>query len=124
MRTYLKLAWRNIFRNRRRTFLTGLIIGIGLAAMIFVDAYVVGMKESRNIVTHLHLRSLLDTTPNIDASRINLPAMKQNRASSEDCMTPPFAGPGHGFCNFHVYIMLTSLLQKTADFRQSSVRFL
>jgi ABC-type lipoprotein release transport system permease subunit len=46
MRFYLKLAWRNIFRNRRRTFLTGLIIGIGLAAMIFVDAYVVGMKDS------------------------------------------------------------------------------
>jgi ABC-type lipoprotein release transport system permease subunit len=43
---YLKLAWRNIFRNRRRTFLTGLIIGIGLAAMIFVDAYIVGMKDS------------------------------------------------------------------------------
>jgi len=46
MRYYLKLAWRNIFRNRRRTFLTGLIIGIGLAAMIFVDAYVVGMKDT------------------------------------------------------------------------------
>jgi ABC-type lipoprotein release transport system permease subunit len=46
MRFYLKLAWRNIFRNRRRTFLTGLIIGIGLAAMIFVDAYIVGMKDS------------------------------------------------------------------------------
>jgi ABC-type lipoprotein release transport system permease subunit len=46
MRFYLKLAWRNIFRNRRRTFLTGLIIGIGLAAMIFVDAYIVGMKET------------------------------------------------------------------------------
>ena len=45
MRFYLKLAWRNIFRNRRRTFLTGLIIGIGLAAMIFVDAYIVGMKD-------------------------------------------------------------------------------
>ena len=45
MQFYLKLAWRNIFRNRRRTFLTGLIIGIGLAAMIFVDAYIVGMKD-------------------------------------------------------------------------------
>jgi ABC-type lipoprotein release transport system permease subunit len=46
MQFYLKLACRNIFRNRRRTFLTGLIIGIGLAAMIFVDAYIVGMKDS------------------------------------------------------------------------------
>lgn len=43
---YLKLAWRNVFRNRRRTFLTGLIIGIGLAAIMFTDAWVVGMKEN------------------------------------------------------------------------------
>jgi ABC-type lipoprotein release transport system permease subunit len=43
---YLKLAWRNVFRNRRRTFLTGLIIGVGLAAMIFMDAWVMGMKEN------------------------------------------------------------------------------
>jgi ABC-type lipoprotein release transport system permease subunit len=46
---YLKMAWRNVFRNRRRTFLTGLIIGVGLAAMIFMDAWVMGMKE--NIIT-------------------------------------------------------------------------
>jgi ABC-type lipoprotein release transport system permease subunit len=46
MRFYLKLAWRNIFRNRRRTFLTGLIIGLGLTSMIFVDASMVGMKEN------------------------------------------------------------------------------
>jgi ABC-type lipoprotein release transport system permease subunit len=46
MHFYLKLAWRNIFRNRRRTFLTGLIIGIGLAAMIFVDSYIIGMKDN------------------------------------------------------------------------------
>jgi len=43
---YIKLAWRNIFRNKRRTFLTGLIIGIGLASMIFTDASIVGMKEN------------------------------------------------------------------------------
>lgn len=46
MRLYLKLAWRNVFRNRRRTFLTGLIIGVGLAAMIFTDAWIMGMKEN------------------------------------------------------------------------------
>jgi len=46
MKFYLKLAWRNIFRNRRRTFLTGLIIGIGLASIMFTDAFVVGMKEN------------------------------------------------------------------------------
>jgi ABC-type lipoprotein release transport system permease subunit len=46
MSYYLKLAWRNIFRNRRRTFLTGLIIGVGLAAIIFTDAYIIGMKQN------------------------------------------------------------------------------
>ncbi len=46
MNLYVKLAWRNIFRNRRRTFLTGLIIGIGLASMMFTDAIIVGMKEN------------------------------------------------------------------------------
>jgi ABC-type lipoprotein release transport system permease subunit len=47
MRFYLKLAWRNVFRNRRRTFLTGLIIGVGLAAIMFTDAWITGMKENR-----------------------------------------------------------------------------
>jgi ABC-type lipoprotein release transport system permease subunit len=46
MRFYLKLAWRNLFRNRRRTFLTGLIIGVGLAAIMFTDAWIMGMKEN------------------------------------------------------------------------------
>ncbi len=49
MSFYLKMAWRNIWRNRRRTFLTGLIIGIGLASIMFTDAIVLGMKE--NMIT-------------------------------------------------------------------------
>jgi ABC-type lipoprotein release transport system permease subunit len=40
----LKLAVRNVFRNRRRTFLAGTAIGIGLAALIFSDALLLGMK--------------------------------------------------------------------------------
>lgn len=46
MRTYLKLAWRNLFRNKRRTFLAGTAIGIGLAALIFVDALMIGMGQN------------------------------------------------------------------------------
>ena len=42
----IKLAWRNSFRNRRRTFLAGLAIGIGLAALIFSDAIIIGMGRS------------------------------------------------------------------------------
>jgi ABC-type lipoprotein release transport system permease subunit len=40
----MKLAWRNIFRNKRRTFISGIAIGVGLAAMIFTDALMLGMK--------------------------------------------------------------------------------
>jgi ABC-type lipoprotein release transport system permease subunit len=43
---YIKLAWRNIFRNKRRTIITGIAIGIGLASMIFTDALFVGMIDS------------------------------------------------------------------------------
>ena len=43
---YIKLAWRNIFRNKRRTIIAGIAIGIGLAAMIFSDALMTGMKEA------------------------------------------------------------------------------
>ncbi|MBT4444807.1 MAG: ABC transporter permease, partial [Waddliaceae bacterium] len=45
----IKLGARNIFRNKRRTFLTATVIGIGLAALIFLDAYLIGMKEN---ITH------------------------------------------------------------------------
>ncbi len=43
---YVKLAWRNIFRNKRRTIIAGIAIGIGLASMIFTDALIVGMERN------------------------------------------------------------------------------
>jgi len=43
---YLKLALRNIFRNKRRTFIAGSAIGIGLAALIFTDALIIGMEKN------------------------------------------------------------------------------
>ncbi|MFH1258296.1 MAG: FtsX-like permease family protein [Elusimicrobiota bacterium] len=42
----IKLAWRNIFRNKRRTIITGIAIGVGLASLIFVDALIIGMEEN------------------------------------------------------------------------------
>lgn len=41
----IKLAWRNLFRNRRRTLIAGTAIGIGLAALIFTDALMIGMAD-------------------------------------------------------------------------------
>ena len=46
MRLYLKLAVRNLFRNKRRSFIAGTAIGIGLAALIFTDALMVGMEQN------------------------------------------------------------------------------
>ncbi|MDA8129905.1 MAG: ABC transporter permease, partial [Elusimicrobia bacterium] len=45
MTFYLKLAWRNNLRNKRRTFLAALAVGLGLAALIFTDAISVGMLK-------------------------------------------------------------------------------
>ena len=41
-----RLAWRNLFRNTRRTVIAGTSIGIGLAGMIFVDALTLGMEKN------------------------------------------------------------------------------
>lgn len=43
---YAKLAWRNIFRHKRRTFIAGSAIGIGLASLIYVDALMIGMERN------------------------------------------------------------------------------
>jgi ABC-type lipoprotein release transport system permease subunit len=42
----IKLAWRNIFRNKRRTLLSGLAIGVGLASMMFADAVIFSLGET------------------------------------------------------------------------------
>lgn len=56
MYLFLKLAWRNLFRNRRRTLLTGIAMGVGLAALIFVDAFLQGLKENMvQTATELYL---------------------------------------------------------------------
>lgn len=43
---FIKLAWRNILRNKRRTFIAGIAIGIGLTALIFTDALIIGMEKN------------------------------------------------------------------------------
>jgi ABC-type lipoprotein release transport system permease subunit len=50
----LKLAWRNVLRNKRRTILSGTAVGICLAALVFVDALWIGMLDSM-------IRSATDT---------------------------------------------------------------
>ena len=44
--TYVKLAWRNLLRNKRRSLIAGIAMGLGLASLIFVDAMVIGMSDN------------------------------------------------------------------------------
>jgi len=46
MGIFIKQAWRNLRRNKRRTIITGLALGLGLTALILYDALLIGMKES------------------------------------------------------------------------------
>lgn len=46
MKQIIKLAFRNLFRNSRRTFLTVLLIGMSLAALMFVDGLILGMTRT------------------------------------------------------------------------------
>ncbi len=43
---FIKLAWRNVLRNKRRSLLAGIAIAIGLAGLIFTDALMIGMMEN------------------------------------------------------------------------------
>ena len=42
----VKLGWRNILRNKKKMLPAGLAITVGLAALIFLDALVIGMNEN------------------------------------------------------------------------------
>lgn len=46
MSTLIKIAWRNVRRNKRRTFLSALIIAVGLAIFIYMDSMMAGMDRS------------------------------------------------------------------------------
>jgi len=41
-----KLGLRNVLRNKRRSFLSALAIGIGLSALIFTDGLMIGIREN------------------------------------------------------------------------------
>jgi ABC-type lipoprotein release transport system permease subunit len=46
MRLYLRLAWRNIWRHRRRTLIVVLSIGLTLAMMMIYDGLITGFTQS------------------------------------------------------------------------------
>lgn len=46
MRLYLRLAWRNIWRQSRRTLIVVVAMGLGLALMMFYDGFVAGFEQA------------------------------------------------------------------------------
>src|SRR5258706_15358984 len=46
MQLYLRLAWRNIWRHRRRTIIIVLAMGLSLGMMIWYDGLVVGFNDA------------------------------------------------------------------------------
>jgi len=43
---WLKMAMRNVLRNKRRTIVCSLIISLGLSSLMLVDALILGMEEN------------------------------------------------------------------------------
>ncbi|MBN1797285.1 MAG: ABC transporter permease [Spirochaetales bacterium] len=66
---FIKLAWRNIFRNTRRTVIASIAIGIGFACLLFFDSFIIGLEYNmiRSATSsflgqaQIHRRGFLDT---------------------------------------------------------------
>src|SRR5512139_1101217 len=46
MKLYLRLAWRNVWRHRRRTLIVVLAMGFGLAMMMMYDGLITGFNQA------------------------------------------------------------------------------
>src|SRR5512140_1598131 len=46
MLLYVRLAWRNIWRHRRRTLIIVLAMGLAMAMMVFYDGLMAGFNEA------------------------------------------------------------------------------
>ncbi len=46
MKLFLRLAWRNIWRHRRRTLLVVLAIGLTMMMMMWYDGLIAGFNQS------------------------------------------------------------------------------
>jgi len=64
MTTFIKIAWRNIIRNKYRSLITVMAVAFGLAALIFIRAFVEGadcqmVENYTNLVTgHIQVHVL------------------------------------------------------------------
>src|SRR6056297_4001402 len=54
MKFLVNLAFKNLFRHKRRTLITSIAIAVGLALFILIDSMLVGIEEdsTRNLVLY------------------------------------------------------------------------
>lgn len=79
MGTLAKLAWRNVWRNKRRTAITLASIGFGLAALLFQQSLIKSVqdqlveKATRAFSAHIQVQSVDSTDPKVPDARIERP---------------------------------------------------
>jgi len=79
MKLVAKLAWRNIWRNKRRTLITLGSIGFGLAALLFQQSLIKSLqdqlveKSTRTYTAHLQVQSAKTTDNKVPDYRIEDP---------------------------------------------------
>lgn len=79
MNALFKLAWRNVWRNKRRTLITLASIGFGLAALLFQQSLIKSLqdqiveKSTRTYTAHIQVQSNAVTDPKVPDFRIEDP---------------------------------------------------
>jgi ABC-type lipoprotein release transport system permease subunit len=86
-RYFLRLSWKNIWRNRRRTLLTVNAIGIGVMALVALHNYYDGFHEQviRNVIRY-QSGHLVVTAPNY-TSRMATPLFVSDPSSFDDWLS-------------------------------------
>jgi ABC-type lipoprotein release transport system permease subunit len=93
---YIKLAWRNVLRNKRRTIIAGIAIGIGLACLIFYDGLIIGMEDvairsatdsflGEAQIHRKDFRSNLDTSLTVNRAAEVMEKLKSDNLIDEYC---------------------------------------
>ncbi len=79
MNLVFKLAWRNVWRNKRRTLITLGSIGFGLAALLFQQSLIKTLqnqiveKSTRTYTAHIQIESNKTTDPKVPDFRVENP---------------------------------------------------
>ena len=108
---YARIAWRNIFRNRRRSFIVIGSVAVGVAGSIFMNLFMFGMAEqmvSAGINSYLghiqiHKRGYADN-PVVGLTMMN-----------PDSVLNLVADDGHGHKGYSPRVMSRGLAQSAAN---------